>query len=107
MVGNNTYTLTIESCETDDDIACKVAVYFHELTVINYGTDYLIHVVSHVRIVGDNLVQAIFLAVDGVGAFNAGSTLHVVLRNVREEATDNACKLFFCLSRKVANTTLR
>ena len=82
-------------------------MYFHELTVIDYGTDYLIHVVSHVRIVGDNLVQAIFLAVDGVGAFNAGSTLHVVLRNVREEATNNACKLFFCLSRKVTNTTLR
>ena len=57
-------------------------------------------------VIGDDIVQDIFLAVDGVEAFHTRSALAIVLREVREQATDESGKLFFGLSTEVCHTAL-
>ena len=107
LVGHNANALAVEAGETDDNVARKGTLHFEELTIVHHSRDNLIHIVGHVGVVGDNLVEAIFLAVDGVVAGNARGAFHVVLRQIGEQAADKGCKLFFRLGREVANATLR
>ena len=106
LVSHDTHALTIEASETDDDVLSEVALYFEEFTIIHHSTDHFIHVIGHVGVVGDDFVQEVFLAVDGIEAFQTRSALAVVLGEVREQATDEASKLFFGLSTEVCHTTL-
>ena len=103
LVGNHADALSVEAGEADDDVAGKVALHFQELAVIHDGTDDLIHVVCHVRIVGNNLVERIFLAVNRVGAFDAWSAFHVVLGNIGEEFANQLGKFLFAFGGEVAD----
>ena len=106
LVGHDAHALAVEAGKAYDDVAGEVALHFEELSVVDDGSDDLVHVVGHVGVVGDDFVQRVFLAVDGVGAFLARGTLHVVLGDVFEQAADEGSKLFFRLGREVANATL-
>ena len=81
-------------------------MHLHKFAIVHQGANNLVHVVSHVGVVGYDFVQQVLFAVDGVGALNAWCTLHVVLRNEREQFADNAGKLLLSLGSKVAHTTL-
>ena len=82
LVGNDTYRLSVEAGETDDDVLGVIGLDFEEFAVVDDCADYFVHIVSLVGRFGDNLVELIFHAVDGVVAFHHGSILEVVLGNV-------------------------
>ena len=106
LVGHDAHALAVEAGKADDDVACEVALHLEELPVVHHGTDYLIHVVRHVRVVGDNLVERILLAVDGVGAGDARRAFHVVLRDIGEQSADKLGKFLLRLGREVAHAAL-
>ena len=85
LVGHDADALAVEACEADDDVACKLALYLHELSVVDDGADDLVHVVGLVGVVGDDFVQTVLTTVDGVVAFHAGRTLAVVLGDIGKE----------------------
>ena len=78
LVGNDTYAATVEACETDDDVLGKLRLNLEELAVVRDGSDNLIHIVSLVGIVRNNLVKRVLHTVDGVVALHAGSLFRVV-----------------------------
>ena len=57
-------------CETDYDVLCPALVNLKELAVINDAADYLIHVVSLVRIVRDDIVQCIINTAGRIGCLD-------------------------------------
>ena len=79
LVGDDTDALAVETGETDDDVLGEVTLHFEELTVVDHGSDDLIHVVGHVGIVGDDFVEEVFLTIDGVGAGYARRAFVIVL----------------------------
>ena len=81
-------------------------MHLEELAVVNDSADDFVHVISLVCVVGDNLVQHVFLPVHGVGAFLARSLLHIVLRNELEQFVNQICCFFLGLGRKVCHTAL-
>ena len=85
LVGHDAHALAVEACETDDDVAGKLALHLHELAVVDDGPDDLVHVVGLVGVVGDDFVQTVLTTVDGVVAFHAGRTLAVVLGDIGKE----------------------
>ena len=107
LVGNDADALTVEAGKADDDVLCEVRLNLEELAVIDDAGNYLIHVVRHVRIVGNDVVQVVLHAVDGVGTGYARCLLEVVLRNIREELLNHSDTLFLRLGREVCHTTLR
>ena len=56
LVGHNAYRLAVETCEADDDVFGIITLDFEEFTVVDDGSDYLIHVVGAVGAVGDYVV---------------------------------------------------
>ena len=69
-------------------------MYFEELTVVDDSTDNLVHIVGLVGAVGDDFVERILEAVDGVFARKYGSLFEVVLGNEADEAADFVGKKF-------------
>ncbi len=81
-------------------------MYLEELTVVDDSTDDLIHVVGVVGALGDDAVQGVLHAVDGVGALHAGSLFHVVAGHVTQQLADDGDSLFLGLGGKVCHTAL-
>ena len=106
LVGYDTHALTVETSETDDDVLCKIALHFEELTIVHHCANHFIHVVCHVGVVGDDFVEECFFAVDGVRAFHARSALAVVLGEEREQTADETCEFFFSLCTEMCYTAL-
>ena len=79
---NNTYCLTIETCETDNDVLSKILMDFKELAIINDSFNYIVHIICLVRIIRNNIIQHIFHTINWVIARNNRCFFHVVLRNV-------------------------
>ena len=77
-----------------------------ELTIVDDGADDLIHVVGVVGALGDDVVQGILHAVDGVGALHTGSLFHIVAGHVAQQLTDDGDSLFLGLGGKVSHTAL-
>ena len=107
LIGYDAHALSVETGKTDDDIAGKLWLYLKELAVVNNGTNHLIHVVGFVGIVGQYLVEAVFHAVDGVGALFARCLLHVVGGYVAQQRTYHLQGFFFSLCAEVCHTALR
>ena len=66
LVGYDTYGLTVETCETDNDVLCIVFLDFEEFAAVYDRTDYFVHIVWFVGAVRDNIVQRIFQTVDWI-----------------------------------------
>ena len=66
----------------------------------------VVHVVGVVGVVGQNFVERVFHAVDGVVALYAGCFFQIVLRQIGEEGTDFLCQLFFTADSEVGYTAL-
>ena len=107
LVGHDTHALSVETGESRDDVLGKLRLHLKEFSIIGQGCDDLIHVVSLVGVVGDDVVQDVLLAVDGVVALCARSLLHVVRRNVAQERLDHRHRLLLGLRREVGHTALR
>ena len=71
-------------------------MHFEHLAIVNNRCDDLIHIVGLVGRLGDDLVQRILHTVDGIGAFDARSLLHVVLWDIAEQLT-NHCNGFILI----------
>ena len=104
LVGNDTYRLSVEAGETDDDVLRIVALHFEELAVVDDCAYDLIHVVCLVWRVGHDFVQSVFHAVDRVCALYERSLFEVVLRDVAEEFADELQCLFSVFSSEVCHT---
>ena len=106
LVGHYAHALAVEAGETDDDILGIVALHFEEFAVVHHSADDLVHIVGLVGVVGNNLVEHILLAVDGVVAFGAGSAFHVVLGEVAEQTANQTGKFLFALGHEMTHTAL-
>ena len=89
LVGHDADALAVEAGEAYDDVAGIVALDFKEFAVVDDCSDYLIHVVRAVGAVGDDFVERILHAVDGVVALHRRCILKVVLGNIAEEFADD------------------
>ena len=106
LVGHDTYADAAHMGEAHDDIAGIILMNLEELAVVHNGVDDLVHIVRLVGAVGNNLVQRVFLAVDGVICGNVGRFLAVVLGNIADELFDSGHNLFFGVAGKVCHTAL-
>ncbi len=88
LVGNDTCRAAVETSETADDVLGIILVNLHEVTVVNDGVDDVLHIVGLVRIIGNDLVQAVLDTCGIIGALNKWSFLHIVLRDERNETTN-------------------
>ena len=93
-------------CETYDDVLCEVLVNFKELAVIYDSANHLVHIVSLVGIIGDNLVQAVLYAGNRVCSRNYRCFLKVILGNVREQFLDGGDCLVLVVGCKMCNAAL-
>ena len=82
-------------------------MYFQHFAVIDNGSNHVIHVVALLRCLGDDFIQAVFLAVDGIVAIRAGRLVHIVRRQVGEELPDKSQTFLFVLGGKVGHTRFR
>ena len=89
LVGDDAHRLTVETGEAGDDVLRVARRRFEVFAVVDDGLDDLGHVVRLVGVVGDDLVERVFQAVDTVGADGQRSILHVVLRHVGEQFLDH------------------
>ena len=106
LVGHDADGLAVEAGEADDDILGVVALYLEELTVVDDGTDDLIHVVWTVGRVGNNLVERILETVDGVVALHQRRLFEVVLGDEAEELADDSESLLAVLGCEVGHAAL-
>ena len=106
MVSHDTHALTVEASKTDDDVLCKIALHFEELTIVHHCANHFIHVVCHIGVVGDDFVEECFFAIDGVCAFHARSAFAVVLGEERKQTADKTCEFFFSLCTEMCYTAL-
>ena len=81
-------------------------MHFEHLTIVNDGGNDLVHVVGLIGRLGDDFVQRILHAVDGIGAFDARSLLHIVLGNVAEQLTNHCDSFVLVLGSKMCNARL-
>ena len=107
LVGHDAYALSVEACKADDDVLRKLGLHLEEFSVVGDSCYHLIHIIGLVGVVGDDFVEQVFLAVDGVGALHTWSLLHVVRRNVGKQRLDHRHCLLFGLGRERRHTTLR
>ncbi len=106
LVGNDADRLAVHACETHDDVLGIVALHFEELAVVYDGVDDVIHIVRAAGIVRHDVVELVFEAVDGVGAVDQRSFLHVVLRHVADELADELEGLFAIFGSEVCHAAL-
>ena len=106
LVGHDADGLSVEAGEAYDDVLGKVFVDFKEFAVVYDGMNDVVHVVGVVGVVGQNFVERVFHAVDGVVALYAGCFFQIVLRQIGEEGTDFLCQLFFTADSEVGYTAL-
>ena len=106
LVGNDTHALTVETGETDNQVLGIVGLNLEELAIVNDTGNNLVHVVGHVGVVGDDIVQIVLHAADGVCADLAGSLLHVVLGNVAHQLLDHGDGLLLSAGCEVCHTAL-
>ena len=52
LVGHNADALTVEACKAGNDVFGKLRLHFEELIVIGNCSNYLVHIICLVRIVG-------------------------------------------------------
>ena len=106
LVGNDTYALAVEMRKARDDVLGKLRLYLEEFPVIRDRGDHLIHVIGLVRIIGQDLVQQVILAVDRVVAFHAGSLFRIVRGKVAQQFLDHCHRLFLGLGGKAGHAAL-
>ena len=104
LISNDTYRLSVETGETDDDILCIIFLDFKEFTVVHNSADHFVHVIRFSRAVGDNIVQRIFQTVDWVCAIYIRSFFKVVLRNIAQQFANQFETFFFCLGGEMSHT---
>ena len=104
LVGDDTCRATVETGETADDIFCVVFLNFHEVAVVHDSVDNIFHVIRFVRVVRNNLVEAVIYTCGIVLALEDGSLFHVVLRNERDKAANLSHCLVLCGSNEVCHT---
>ena len=106
LVGNNAHTLSIHAGKTHNDVLGPVGMNLEELTVIDNGSNSIIHVVGLIGTLRDELVEAVFLAVDRVIALGTWGFLHIVLWDIAEELAYHRNGFFLIFSSKVSNARL-
>ena len=99
LVGNDAYALAVETGEADDDVLGKLGLNLEELTIVGNGCYHLVHVVCHVRVVGQNLVQQVLLAIDANSELLVlGENLRATAQNVTLRTSYRNAKLLFNLA---------
>ena len=106
LVGNDTHTFTVETGKTYDDVLGKVRLHLEELTAVHDAGDDLVHVIRHVGVVGDNLIEVVILAVDGVCALHARGLLQIVLGDVAKQLLKHSHSLLLRLGGEMGHTAL-
>ena len=104
LICNNTYRLSIHAGKTYNKILGKVRLNFQELSIIYNTSNNLIHVVWHVRILWDNLIQIIFHAVNRISAFYTWSLFKIILWDIAKQLLDKFNCFFIIRSSKMSNT---
>ena len=61
-----------------------------ELTIVDDGTDDIIHIVALVGLIRDDGVEYIIDTIDGIRGLDTRGILHIVLGDEGEEVTDEA-----------------
>ena len=92
--------------ETHDDVLRISLMDFEELAVIHNALDDIVHVVSLVRIVRDDLVQCIVSSADRVICRDFRSFFHIVLRNVAQQFLYDSDAVLVIFRSEMCNTAL-
>ena len=106
LVGHHAHGLAVHAGKADDEVLGVVGLDLQELAVVDDGADDAVHVVGLVGRVGDDFVELVVDAVDGVVALYQGSLLEVVLGDVAEELADDADGVLAVLGCDVAYARL-
>ena len=77
-----------------------------ELAVIHDALYDIVHVVSFVRVIRNDLIQGIIHAAYRVICRNDRSLLHIVLRNVAQQFLDDSDTVLVILSCEMSHATL-
>ena len=107
LVGHDTYALAVEAGKAHDDVLGELGLHFEELAVVGDGSNDLIHVVSLVGVLGDDLVQAVLHTVDRILSGLEGSGLHVVRGDVAQQGLQHLQTFLLSSSGEVGHTRLR
>ncbi len=106
LVCHDAHALSVEAGKTHYYVPCEIRVNLKELTVVNNRANHLVHIVCHVGVVGDYVVEHILLAVNRVVAFHPRGFLHVVLRNEAQEAFHDFRSLLLGLGGEMRHAAL-
>ena len=79
-------------------------MYFQEFTVIDDGSDYVVHIISLVRIVRDDVVQVVIQTVDRIFTFDQRGFFQVVLWQEANQFAYQLQTVFFRINCKVGHT---
>ena len=106
LVSDDTGRTAVETCETADDVLSVVFLNLHEVAIIYDSVDDVFHVVWFVRIIWNDLVQALLYTHWIIGAVHEWSLLHIVLWDEANETTNLCQCLFLSSCYEVSNTRL-
>ena len=98
--------MAVEAGKAGDDVLGKLGLNLKEISVVGNGCDDLVHVVGLVGVLGDDLVEQVGLAVNGVVALASWRFFHVIGRNVRQQCLNHIHALLLGLCGKGGHTTL-
>src|SRR6266478_8214118 len=89
LIGDDADGAAIEARKTRDEIFREVLVDFEEVGVVNDGVNGVLDVVGLLRIVGDERIERIVAAIDGVGGGAARRVIDVVGRKKAEQLANH------------------
>ena len=92
--------------EADDDVLGELGMDLEEVTVVDDALDDLVHVVGLVRVVGDDLVQAVLHAGNRVGGGLERGLFAVVLRDEAQQALDGRQRFLLIVGREMGHAAL-
>ena len=85
LIGDDADGLAVEARESDDDVLRVVLVDLEEIAVVDDRVNDVLHVVGHVRLVGNYRVELLVDAVDRIGAGLARRVVEIVGRNETQQ----------------------
>src|SRR5271157_255186 len=90
LVGDDAHGFPVQPGEADHDVPGVMLLHLEEVAVVHDGVDHVLNVVRLIGFGGDDGVQALVNAVDGIGARFARRIFEVVGRNETEQLAHHA-----------------
>src|SRR5208337_1978738 len=105
LIGNDADGTSVQACETNDDILGKMLVDFKEVAFIDDGVNHILNIVRLLWILGDDAVEGLFAAVDGVMRGTARWIFKIVAGQETEKLADHRATFRVITRNKVSDST--